>query len=348
MEKLDDIHIDFSGIDGAGKQFNLIISPREDGKTTMFVCKKAYPAWKKGQSTIIQLRQKVELSEDLIDTYVAPIRKYLNPDFQVSYKKSGINSGLLPVYADGHLLYYFVCFSTDMHAIKSRKIENPAFWWCDEFIIDPTLGEKYLPKEAKRFDDAFTTFRRENPGIKVYFTGNPYTLYSPYLEHFHFGPEDFHFNKIITKGHAALWWKGLNPVLYEKVKKSNPLFDEKGAFSRYALEGQPVNDERLNIVPKQPNGFSLSFVIVSEGKYYGVFRGQSLNLRYWVGRLDLVGARRTPIALTMEDLTQGSRLWNFQIKNRFLSLKMAMEVYSVGYQDIGCAYLFESIYQLLK
>ena len=34
--KLDNKHIDFSAIDGRNKPINLIVSEREDGKTTAF------------------------------------------------------------------------------------------------------------------------------------------------------------------------------------------------------------------------------------------------------------------------------------------------------------------------
>ena len=41
-EKLDNLHYDFRPIDGYGKDFNIVISPREPGKTSMFWLKKIY------------------------------------------------------------------------------------------------------------------------------------------------------------------------------------------------------------------------------------------------------------------------------------------------------------------
>ena len=43
MKKWDDLHIDFSPIDGRDKPINEIIAARHEGKTATFMGRKAYP-----------------------------------------------------------------------------------------------------------------------------------------------------------------------------------------------------------------------------------------------------------------------------------------------------------------
>lgn len=62
----------------------------------------------------------------------------------------------------------------------------------DEYIINPKFKESYLPYEMDKLKEVYTTFKREYPEeeqkkgkfMKMYFMGNPYTVYSPFTEAF--------------------------------------------------------------------------------------------------------------------------------------------------------------------
>lgn len=351
MEKLDKFHINFSKIDGADKTFNFIISPREDGKTTMFVCRKTWPAFQRGAATIIQVRNKVEMSESLVDTYCQPIRKYIDDSFEVTYRLGDLSKGLCPVFEKktGTMIYYFLSLSTRLDTIKKQKITTPGLWLVDEMIINPDFHEKYLPKEAFRFKEAFTTFFRENPKMRTYFLGNPYTLWNPYLDEFGIKASSLVKNKVVTGNNWACWRKGLSPELYKKVKAQNPLFDEDGAYRRYALDGDAINDSRLWISEKRPGGFSLYSVIIKAKEYVGIFRSSDpfSSPRFWVGKVDDVSARRAIYAFAFEDMEKGSRLYQRKDAFIFERLKSAMTLRNVAYESLDLAYFFEEIYDII-
>jgi hypothetical protein len=74
--------------------------------------------------------------------------------------------------------------SIDITAIKSLVVTNLGNIVTDEFICNPKFGEKYLKNEAEKFMEIYNTFRRENPNVKCWFLGNPYSLYNPYFMFF--------------------------------------------------------------------------------------------------------------------------------------------------------------------
>ena len=81
MKPLDNLHYDFRPIDGYNKAFNIIISPRELGKTSMAWLKKVYLPWKKNSKPWLYLvRNANEITESLIDDIIRPVNKFTDDD----------------------------------------------------------------------------------------------------------------------------------------------------------------------------------------------------------------------------------------------------------------------------
>ena len=118
--ELDNIHIDFSPIDGHQKSFNYVVSPREDGKSTVFIMRKAWKAFMKDSlSTIIYTRDVNELSEALIYTYTDIINKFRDlkntKEVIPLFRKTDRNNGFLPVTdkESGEILWNSMCSKSD-------------------------------------------------------------------------------------------------------------------------------------------------------------------------------------------------------------------------------------------
>ena len=85
----DNLHYSFRAIDGYNKPINIVISPREPGKTTSMWMDKIYLPWKKNHKPwIFLLRQAVETksSSDLDNDYLISIREAA--DSYEEYKNS--------------------------------------------------------------------------------------------------------------------------------------------------------------------------------------------------------------------------------------------------------------------
>ena len=72
--ELDNLHYDFREIDGYNKPFNIVISPREPGKTTMAWNQKVYRPWQKTHKPWLYLvRNQNEIMEEETDVSLADI-----------------------------------------------------------------------------------------------------------------------------------------------------------------------------------------------------------------------------------------------------------------------------------
>ena len=68
-DMLDNLHYSFREIDGYNKPINIVISPREPGKTTFMWVKKIYAQWKIDKRPFIYIvRKSVEINEALISS----------------------------------------------------------------------------------------------------------------------------------------------------------------------------------------------------------------------------------------------------------------------------------------
>jgi hypothetical protein len=357
--ELDNIHIDLSTIDGYQKPFNFVVSPREDGKSTMFIMKKSWKKFLDGfWSTIIYVRDVNELNDALVYTNTDIINKWrvLKNTKEVIplFNKTDGKNGFMPVIdkESGEVLFTFIALGAKVDKLKKLKVRKPAFTMMDEFIINPEFGGAYLKGEPGRFKELYNTYRRENPAMRCYFFGNPYTLYNPYFVDLGLNPLKLEKWKVWSNSTTAVWRKGLHPELYEKMLRENPLYNEDGAYKRYALMGDNIQDERLRITETLPSGYYLDMLIYIEGKTYGIYQnGDYLDFdnRFWVGVMDesRISKRRAVYAFDFKDMAEKTILYSREEKNKFSRLRMAMRNNAVEYQTIEAAYTLEEIYAVL-
>ena len=182
---IDDLHYDESTIEGYNKAFNFVVSPREAGKTTALL-RKAYRKYKKEEKTTIILRRRIaDITEAYINDLGTVISKFYD-DVELYFKKGSIKDGILDVYIrhgkklDKNPIFRVIALSNPMSRIKSTILRNVGMMIYDEFICNTRCNEKYLEGEAFIFREIYNTYVRECPNLKVWFLGNPYSLYSPY------------------------------------------------------------------------------------------------------------------------------------------------------------------------
>lgn len=354
--KLDNIHYSFKSIDGYDKPFNFVISAREDGKTTMFDVQKIYKAWKKGQPTIVLKRMITNITDDYIMSFEGILRKF-GINITLSYKLGEIKEGIVSVYAhegeeEKSLFLKVIALNVRTDQLKSLFIKNPAYMLLDELILQPhSKQDKYIDREAWKVCELYNTYRRENPRLKFYGLGNPYSLYNPYFVFFGIDPATLKHGTIQSGEIWAVDNHALHPDLVAKLKRENPLYNEANGdafqeYSKYALKGEAVGDSAIKICKQRPEGYALTCCFRYEGSYIGVYKGNG-EFSYWAGQIKDEGTRRKVFAFSFNDLVDGSSLISFHDRVEFASLRKAIANRNIAFDGVQSNYEIEEIYKHL-
>lgn len=356
--ELDNIHYSFKAIDGYDKAFNFVISAREDGKSTSFITRKIYPAWKKGKPTIVLKRMIANITDDYIMSFEGILRKF-GINITLSYKLGEIKEGIVSVYAqeeamkEKRLFLKVIALNVRTDQLKSLFIADPAFMFLDELILQPhSKQDKYIEKEAWKVMELYNTYRRENPRLKFYGCGNPYSLYNPYFVFLGIDPSTLKHGTIQSGAIWAVENHALHPELVAKLKRENPLYNEANGdafqqYSKYALKGEAVGDASIKICKQRPDGFSLVCCFRYEGSYIGVYKGVAEDFSYWAGQIKDEGKRRKVLAFSFNDLVDGSSLLSWHDKLEFIALRKAIANRNIAFDGVESNYEIEEIYKHL-
>lgn len=355
--EFDNIHYSFTTLDGHNKPFNFVISPREDGKTTSFI-RKSWKAFLNGYTTIILKRMIANITDDYIRGIEGILRKF-GFDVTLSFKLGEIKEGVVSVYAqtpdmDKKRLYLkIIALNVRTDQLKSLFIENPAYMFLDELILQPhSKQDKYLEREAWKMCELYNTYRRENIKLKFYACGNPYSMYNPYFVFFGIDPATLKYGTITTGEIWAVERHALHPDLVAKLKKENPLYNERNgdafdSYTKYALNGEAVGDSSIKICKQRPEGFKLFTCFRYEGSYIGVYKGEHDNFTYWAGQIKDEGTRREVFAFSFNDLVEGSALFSIADKIKFAQLRMAIANRNIAFDGVESNYQIQEVYKHL-
>ena len=346
---MDKIHYDISKLDGYNRAFNMIVSPRNDGKTTAVLdkCFKAFERF--GSPFLLITRRIVEITDQYIDS-LQEIHNKFYPDkpYKLAYNSSDLDKGIVDVWQDGQLFCRVIALSKPLKTLKGLFIKNAKYMLFDEFIINTRMGEKYLPDEGFKFKEMFNTFLRENYGLKAYFCGNPYSWFSPYFVAFGVDVSKCPMGKITAGDVWALDRHLLSDELKAFIKAHNPTYNEEDEYSRYAIEGYAVNDANIRVSSAQPQGFKYAFSFVVDSRRIDFYKNQDYHdreTRFWAcisKRTD-----KDAFCFDFKDLATGNTLFSRDDRFRFSFLKEAIRNRLVVYESLECDYLTEEVYPTL-
>lgn len=350
----DNIHYNFRKIDGYNKPICIVISAREAAKSTSGILDKSYYPWKKtGATTLYLVRNVVEISEAIIVSIQDNIiNKFTDENIRFEFSKAAMRDGIVDIKIKGKLYMRIVALNIASRRIKQALLKDINVILFDEFIINPRQGEKYLKGEANKIAEIYTTYKREKldkgQPLKMYFLGNPYSLFNPIFVWLGISPSKLKIGKILVGEDFVVEWYELLPELKEKILKENPLYKFDEDYKSYAFDGLPVNDKNIKL-GSLPMNYHLRFVFKSENKYIGVFQNN-----YWEDNADIyfckfmtreeISKRRVSYCFDFEEMVSGCSLFSNDDRNKFNKFKIAMRRRLVAFQSIDCYYLIEEIY----
>lgn len=353
--KRDSIHYSFESLDGYGKAFNFVVSPRGDGKTTAFNLTKSWPAYRRtGLPTVLLRRRIVDFSRPYIESLALSVRKFTGEKTALLYRNSEKSEGIFYIYPDSFKnppIYIGIAMSKDVSSFKALVIKA-AYIFMDEFICDPRAGERYERMEARKLRELYSTAMRENPRIRCYFCGNPYSLYNPYFVDFGIDPMRLVKGKIVAGKEWAVDRHAMNPELHAWYVANNRSFDEENpdAYTKFALEGDAINDMNANVRRVQPPNHRLQIVFRLGERTYGCYRNEDFldrESRWWIGEAREVASWRTQFVLDWADLAEGTRIYSREESFRLQDLKLSMRSRSCSYDSIATAHMMEEVYKSL-
>lgn len=350
MIERDNIHFNTRKIDGYNLPFNFIISEREAGKSTA-VWLKAYKEFVDNGSTTLVIRRKVvHITKAYIDDIAQIINKFTDDNIKFQYSQATLKEGIVDIYINEKRFMRVCALSIDITALKSLVLRDLKFIILDEFICNQRFGEKYLKDEATKYMEIYNTFRRESENLRCYFMGNPYSLYNPYFMFFNVDTSKLKRGALITdKKSYVIQCYEITPELRAKILKENPLYQFDNAYTKYAFEGQNVNDLNIVIRSKLPPNFKLMYVFKSANRYIGLYRCDIFyesDIIYYAEFIngEHISKRRDIICFDFEELVERVVMLSPDERYKFQKIKDAMRKRLIAFNSIECYYLLEEIY----
>ena len=350
MVKQDNIHFSLRTINGYNLPFNFIISEREAGKSTA-IWLQSYDTWvKDGKTTLVVRRKVVHITKAYIDDICQIIRKFRDESCKFEYSQSTLKEGIVDIYINEKRFVRICALSVDITALKSLVLRDLKYIVFDEFICNQRFGEKYLKDEATKFMEVYNTFRRESENLKVYWMGNPYSLYNVYFLFFGVDTSKLKRGSIISDGKSyVIQCYEITQELREKILKDNPLYQFDNSYTKYAFEGKNVNDENIIIRTKLPPSFKLLYVFKNANKYIGLYRKDIWlddEILYYAQFIEPghISKRRDIICFDFEELVERVVMLSPEERYKFQKIKDAMRKRLIAFNSIECYYLLEEIY----
>ncbi len=351
MKELDNLHYDFRQIDGYNKPFNIIISPRELGKTTMAWVKKIYRPWMKNHKPWLYLvRNANEITDSLIEDIEMNINKF-NDEISLIYARGSLESGICDIHiqVNGEKLLFtrILALNIKLRKIKLSKIPNIGGVLMDEYIIDPKTGEKYLKGEEMKIKEIYTTYRRESEGVlKMYFLGNPYSLYNPLFVWLGVDTRRLKPNAIIVGDEYIVQCATLSEELRQKILQDNPLYQFDESYKMYAFDGLAVNDMNIRLGSFPPK-YQLKFVVRVNNMNIGIFKNNFIEDRedrYYCKEVSAFSNDRTIFAFDFTDVINKCVMVGMEERRRLENFRNAFRKRQVVFSNVNVYYLIEEVY----
>lgn len=347
----DNIHWSWRDVDGYNKPFNFGMSPREPGKTDTTWWEKIYTKWYESKTPwMYMVRQSVEITEAMIQDIEDTINKWSINEVKFLYTKGNFKDGIVDVKIGDELFFRIVSLSIPLRRLKLAKIPNIGGVFMDEYIIDPRSGEKYIPNEAFKIKEAYTTWRRSYNGkgfLKCYFAGNPYSLFNPLFVDWGVDINKLKKGEIYVGDMYCIKWGVLSPELKKLLLEKNPLYKFDEEYNQYAMEGSAINDSNIRL-GTLPTNYQLQFVLRYNKKNIGIFRNnyiEDLCDKYFCMFLDEVSSKRTIYCFDFQDMIDRTILLSLDEREKLQRFKEAMRKRLVVFNDVNVYYFIEEIYK---
>lgn len=350
--------INFQDIDGYNKQFNLIICPREAGKTAQLEFIKIFKTIinKRGKVLILK-RWENDINTENLKKIQDRINRYLPDNEKMTfYNIKGLMNGC----ATFDIYYKKTLFPGGafmwlgrIQKLKDTVIEDVKYVLFDEYIVDPK-HEKYQVDEFNKIIELYKTIKRyTKKHIKFYFCGNPYSKFNPFCSYFDINDENLKPGKILTGDIWLVWTYQLSKERLEELEK-DPLLKYDPDYKNLILYGNFMRDKYgyNNILRKRPQHYKLSYIFYYSNKYYAVFYNPNNEIKYYVERIKEPFKNTKVEIIYMDDIDKRD-------KNNVCLTRVTLEIFkhllncyyhnnTVKFSDLSTLYIFHECFDKIN
>lgn len=360
--KGDDLHIDsdIQKMDGCNKLWNLIVTERESGKSTL-LWKKVYNTFKdKKRPSILVKRFQTDITDLFIDGVAIIIGKFTDQQITFKYNKGDLRAGGildLKIIVDGKeqegVFCRIVALNTPLSRLKSQVLLNPRYIFEDEFICNKRLKERYLEDEVFRLKEGvYNTYLRfvEKKDLTIYLFGNPYSVVNPYVSYLKIDANKIYPGSFLVGEGYCMWNYQIKPELKAKLLEGNPLYQFDDAYKAYAYDGRAIQDINIKILKNIPENFRLEYVFKIHGKTIGLYHGYQFEpekLFYYAKLIDKdqIGAWRDVLCFDFGEMADKTVLVATGNKMLYYAFREAVEHRWIAFASAEEGWLIEEIYQ---
>lgn len=296
--------------------FNIIIGARSCGKSYGLKKDVIDQFKKKGQQFIYLRRYKDELDKSK-ETYFDDIifnREY--PEDEITFENDCY-------FLNGQLMGYAMAL-TKAKDYKSSSFPNVWTIVFEEFIIEENGYTRYLKNEVETFLGFYMSIDRYR-GVKVFFLGNNYKLFNPYVNFWNL-QKPYGTNITKAKNGRILLEMLEDPELAEERKQTDfGQLIEGTSFSDYAIDNKSRMETNTFIMKKTERS-SYYFTFRYNSELYGVWADYSEGKFFVSDNID--NFCKVIYSITLDDHSPNTML--LKSINKAILFKTFIENYKAG------------------
>lgn len=287
-------------------------------------------------------RQATEFDAEFERQFFADIIKlgfYKGYEFKCKINKSGLGYGYIkrPKSDKWEVFITFVPLSI---ALKHKSIARPDCMLIiyDEFIIDTSLGLRYLKNEAIVFMEFYESVGRLK-GTRVIFLGNTISVINPYFNYF---KVKIDVNKEwYLKNEICVWLYANDEFLKMKESTRWGKFISGTKYGDYNMKNSFYRD-KSSFIESRSNKCQPAFALKYDEKVYGVWRDYDKGLIYLSYKFD---PTRPIYSLTTDDHDYNLLMLSTISNNKLI--KALLSAWDFGYIRFEDLELKNDFYNIL-
>lgn len=296
--------------------FNIIIGARSCGKS-YGLKKRAITNFKKnGQQFIYLRRNGTELDESKEGYFDDIIQDQVFPEDKIEYESDCY-------FLNGQLMGYAMALTLARH-YKSSSFPLVGLIIFEEFIIEEDQYNRYLKNEVRTFLGFYMSIDRYR-GVKVFFLGNNYKFYNPYITYWDIKKP---FGSQIAKAkNGMILLEMLDDPELAAERKRTPFGQiiEGTEFADYAIDNKSAIETNTFIMKKTERS-TYYFTFKYSNNYYGVWVDYSEGKFFVSENID--SFCKVVYSITLDDHSPNTML--LKSINRAILFKTFIENYKAG------------------
>lgn len=312
--------------------WNFILTNRGYGKSYGLKKKCIKNFLNKGKQFIYLRRYKTELKDN--SKWFDDISKEF-PNVKFKYEKNTF-------YINNKPAGFSVALSVSQK-LKSVSYPNVTLIMFDEFIVDNSLGNRYLTNEVDACLDFYETVARTRNDVRMFFLGNNISLINPYFSYFNIKPNKNERFTLCRDGELIIDISTNKKFIEMKKDTKFGKLIRNTKYSDFSIDNQSLRDNETFIELMPLKWLDAWYSITYNNKMYTVYKNEYVDLFYISEKInkDVMN-----FSILATDHTESSLLKNKYLGNHYFNI--TIRYFLVGKIRFSNQEVKHNIYEIFK